>query len=204
MIRQCLYCEGLCSKGRGGLVSGDESPRSAHPSLGPPGRPSAAVTSRVLGHNPPHVPPPQAKREEIYLPPNDSLPVIMPSKIPIVKKRTKPFIRHQSDRYASVKQAWRKPKGIDNRVRRRFKGQLPMPSIGYGSNKKTRHLMPNGYKKFVVNNPGEVDLLLMHNTTFAAEIAHNVSARKRIEIIEKARILGVKVTNAAAKLRSEE
>jgi len=79
-----------------------------------------------------------------------------------------------------------------------------MPLIGYGSNKKTRHLMPNGYKKFVVNNPGEVDLLLMHNTTFAAEIAHNVSARKRIEIIEKARILGVKVTNAAAKLRSEE
>lgn len=64
--------------------------------------------------------------------------------------------------------------------------------------------MPNGYKKFVVNNPGEVGLLLMHNTTFAAEIAHNVSARKRIEIIEKARILGVKVTNSAAKLRSEE
>ncbi|MBW0545377.1 hypothetical protein O181_085092 [Austropuccinia psidii MF-1] len=126
------------------------------------------------------------------------------SKVPIVKKRTKPFIRHQSDRYKSVKPSWRKPKGIDNRVRRRFKGQLPMPSIGYGSNKKTRHLMPNGYKKFVVNNPGEVDLLLMHNNTFAAEIAHNVSAKKRIEIIEKARVLGVKVTNATGRLRSEE
>ncbi|KAH9453294.1 hypothetical protein Pst134EA_024176 [Puccinia striiformis f. sp. tritici] len=144
------------------------------------------------------------KCAELHPSSNDSPPTTMPSKIPIIKKRTKPFIRHQSDRYASVKQAWRKPKGIDNRVRRRFKGQLPMPSIGYGSNKKTRHLMPNGYKKFVVNNPGEVDLLLMHNTTFAAEIAHNVSARKRVEIIEKARILGVKVTNAAAKLRSEE
>lgn len=79
-----------------------------------------------------------------------------------------------------------------------------MPSIGYGSNKKTRHLMPNGLKKFVVNNADEVDLLLMHNSSFAAEIAHNVSARKRIQIIEKAKILGVKVTNAAAKLRSEE
>ncbi|KAG9302326.1 hypothetical protein G9A89_008818 [Geosiphon pyriformis] len=89
-------------------------------------------------------------------------------KIKIVKKRTKPFKRHQSDRYKS--ESWRKPKGIDNRVRRRFKGQLPMPKIGYGSNKKTRHLMPNGFKKFLVSNVKELELLLMHNRTYAAEI----------------------------------
>ncbi|KAH0838338.1 memo-like protein-domain-containing protein [Lanmaoa asiatica] len=128
----------------------------------------------------------------------------MAIKIPIIKKRTKSFKRHQSDRYHSVKEAWRKPKGIDNRVRRRFKGQLPMPKIGYGSNKKTRHLLPNGYKKFLVSNVKEIDILLMHNKSYAAEIAHNVSSRNRTLILERAKALGVKVTNPAARLRPAE
>ncbi|KAK9762303.1 60S ribosomal protein L32 [Basidiobolus ranarum] len=126
------------------------------------------------------------------------------NKVSIVKKRTKPFKRHQSDRYKTVKEAWRKPKGIDNRVRRRFKGQIPMPSIGYGSNKKTRNLMPNGFKKFVVSSVKELEVLLMHNRTYAAEIAHNVSSKNRISIVERAQQLNVKVTNANARLRTQE
>ncbi|KAL8708451.1 MAG: hypothetical protein Q9220_006675 [cf. Caloplaca sp. 1 TL-2023] len=116
---------------------------------------------------------------------------------------TKHFDRHQSDRFKCVAPNWRKPKGIDNRVRRRFKGQAAMPSIGYGSNKKTRHMMPSGHKAFLVNNPSDVDLLLMHNKTYAAEIAHAVSSRKRIEIVAKAKQLGVKVTNAKARVTTE-
>jgi len=79
-----------------------------------------------------------------------------------------------------------------------------MPKIGYGSNKKTRHLLPNGLKKLVVNNVKEVDLLLMHNKKFAAEIAHGVSSRNRITILTRAKALGIKVTNPTARLRSEE
>ncbi|TEB35254.1 hypothetical protein FA13DRAFT_1624993 [Coprinellus micaceus] len=126
--------------------------------------------------------------------------------IKIVKKRTNKFKRHQSDRYHGVKEAWRKPKGIDNRVRRRFKGQTAMPKVRLASYAipQTRHLLPNGLKKFVVNNVRELDILLMHNKTFAAEIAHNVSSRNRTTILERAKVLNIKVTNPAARLRSEE
>mmetsp|Transcript_19565 Transcript_19565/g.45748 ORF Transcript_19565/g.45748 Transcript_19565/m.45748 type:complete len:88 (-) Transcript_19565:37-300(-) len=34
----------------------------------------------------------------------------------IIKKRTKKFIRHQSDRFDRVSESWRRPKGIDSRV----------------------------------------------------------------------------------------
>ena len=44
-----------------------------------------------------------------------------------------------------LQESWRRPKGIDSRVRRKFKGcGVIMPNIGYGTNKKTRHTLPNG------------------------------------------------------------
>ncbi len=49
------------------------------------------------------------------------------------------------------------------RVRRKFKGAIPMANTGYGSNKKTRNLLPNGFYKFLVHNVEEMDMLLMHN-----------------------------------------
>merc|ERR1711976_169544 len=126
-------------------------------------------------------------------------------RVPIVKKRTKKFIRHQSDRKISVKESWRRPKGIDSRVRRKFRGcGINMPNIGYGSNKKTKHLLPNGFYKVVVSNVADLELLMMHNRIYCAELAHNVSTIKRKSIIERAQQLNIEVTNSAARLRSQE
>merc|ERR1712152_87423 len=118
--------------------------------------------------------------------------------------RTKRFIRHQSDRYDKVKQNWRKPKGIDNRVRRRFKGVYKMPNIGYGSAKNTRHMLPTGFRKVLVHNVAELEVLMMQNKKFCAEIAHGVSAKNRKTLVERAQQLCIRVTNANARLRSEE
>jgi len=121
-----------------------------------------------------------------------------------VHKRIKKFIRHQSDRYVKVKDNWRKPKGIDNRVRRRFKGQYLMPNIGYGTARKTRHMLPTGFLKVLVHNTKELEMLLMQNRKYCAEIAHGVSSKKRKAIVERAQELSIRVTNANARLRSED
>jgi len=122
----------------------------------------------------------------------------------IVKKRTKKFTRHQSDRYDKLKRNWRRPKGIDNRVRRKFKGMYKMPNIGYGSNAKTKHMMPTGFKKVLVNNLKELEVLMMQNKTYCAEIARGVSAKNRKVLVERATQLAIRVTNPNARIRSEE
>ncbi|XP_065216229.1 large ribosomal subunit protein eL32 [Planococcus citri] len=122
----------------------------------------------------------------------------------IVKKRTKKFIRHQSDRYVKIKENWRKPKGIDNRVRRRFKGQYLMPNVGYGSNAKTKHMLPNKFRKVLIHNVRELEILLMQNRKYCAEVAHGVSSKKRKAIVERAQQLSIRLTNGNARLRSEE
>lgn len=121
----------------------------------------------------------------------------------IVKKHRKQFKRHHSDRYMRVGESWRKPKGIDSPVRLQYRGNIVQPNVGYGSNKKTRYLMPSGHKAFLVKNLKDLDVLLMHTRSYAAEIAHNVSAKNRVEIVSKAKKMGVKVTNPKGRVSLE-
>lgn len=84
------------------------------------------------------------------------------AKIAIVKKTKGSFKRHHHDRYARLsRSSHRHQRGIDSCVRRRYRGKAAQPKIGYGSNKKTKHLMPNGYRRLVVSNSKDVELLLM-------------------------------------------
>lgn len=195
--------------------------------------------------------------------------------VPIVKKKTTAFKRHQSDRFMRVGESWRKPKGIDNAMRRRFSGRAAMPkvctprgilgqeedfgpgqggrneckawdcgNIGYdGYDERINTLTveffctdrlrqqqedpphdafrPQGFPRQQRPRPrppphAQQDLRRRVSTTgivsssadrnadrFCYRIAHAVSARKRIEIVSRAKQLGVKVTNGKAKITTE-
>ena len=49
-----------------------------------------------------------------------------------------------------------------------------------------------------------VSFVTLLTRTYCAEIAHNISTRKRKEIVERAAELDVVVTNKLARLRSQE
>ena len=116
-------------------------------------------------------------------------------------KRTQGFHRHHSDRYLRLGASWRRPRGIDSAPRRQFRSTTRLVKVGYKNNHKTRHVLKDGFKKFLIRNIDDVELLLMSNRQFCGEIAHNVGARKRIVICNRARELNVKITNHGARVR---
>lgn len=103
------------------------------------------------------------------------------------------FVRQESWRYIRLAENWRKPKGIDNKMRKQVSGVPPLVKVGYRGPKKARGLHPSGYKDKLIHNIRDLEKL--DPKTDAARIGHSVGRRKRIDIVNKADALGIKVFN---------
>jgi large subunit ribosomal protein L32e len=112
------------------------------------------------------------------------------------------FLRQESWRDVKFSESWRRPRGLDNKVRRKIKGWPAGPSTGYKGPKIARGLHPSGYREVIVYNTEEV--ATVDSSTQAIRIAHTVSKRKRILIIAEAEKLQVKVLNASVDEETSE
>lgn len=110
----------------------------------------------------------------------------------IAEKRPE-FVRQESWRYKRIKPSWRRPRGIDNKMRVELKGWPRRVKVGYRGPKLVRGLHPSGYREVLVHNVKELEKL--NPEIEAARIAHTVGAKKRGEILKRAKELGIKVLN---------
>ena len=103
------------------------------------------------------------------------------------------FVRQESWRYDKLKPSWRKPKGIDNKMRLQVAGFPPLVKVGYRTPKAARGLHPSGMMEKLVHNVAELDGI--DSRVFAVRIARTVGARKRQAIHDKSVKLGLKILN---------
>jgi large subunit ribosomal protein L32e len=103
------------------------------------------------------------------------------------------FIRQESWRDSKFSESWRRPRGLDNKIRQKVKGWPAGPSTGYKGPKIARGLHPSGYREVIVYNAE--DVATVDPNTQAIRIAHTVGKRKRVLIIAEAEKLQVKVLN---------
>jgi len=109
-------------------------------------------------------------------------------------KNKKPkFVRAESWKYDRFSVSWRRPRGLDNKIRRKIKGWPAGVSVGYKGPKIARGLHPSGYREVLVNNVP--DLTKVDPNTQAIRIAHTVGKRKRALIIAEAKKLNIKILN---------
>jgi large subunit ribosomal protein L32e len=112
------------------------------------------------------------------------------------------FRRQESWRYKRVGDTWRRPHGIDSKMRKKVKGWPPSPCPGYRSPKKTRGLHPSGFvetRVHSVEDLGGIDPELQ-----AIRIARTVGGRKRVDILALAEEKGIHVLNPRTIREPEE
>jgi large subunit ribosomal protein L32e len=104
-----------------------------------------------------------------------------------------PFNRQEWFRYQRLGRKWRAPQGIQSKMRRHWGTHADVVSIGYRGPKAARGLHPSGFAEVLIHNAAGLEGI--DPARQAVRIAGSVGARKRREIQDGAKKLGIRVLN---------
>src|SRR3989344_6741327 len=111
-----------------------------------------------------------------------------------MRKRIPVFKRQNVDQKKRVGQAWRKPRGIDNKLRIKEGGYGYLPKIGYRTDRKDRGLHPSGFREVFVSSLKDL-LEAGKQKNIVVRVSAGVGRKKRLVFAAEARKLKLRLLN---------
>lgn len=110
-----------------------------------------------------------------------------------MKSKKPDFIRQDIRKKARLKIKWRKPRGLDSKIRRKLSGRAKPVSQGYRSPRKVRGLHQSGLRQFIIRAVKDIDKLSPKE--YCLIISSSLGKRKRVEVLKKAGEKDFRVVN---------
>lgn len=110
-----------------------------------------------------------------------------------IKGKKPYFIRQDAHKHKRLGKKWRKPKGIQSKMRLKLRGYRKSVSKGYKSPKEIRYCDKLGFEKKLISSIK--DLKTIDSKIQGIIIAGNIGLKKRIDIIKEARKQSIKILN---------
>lgn len=110
----------------------------------------------------------------------------------IMKAKKPKFVRQDAHKKVRLAEGWRRPKGLQSKVKDQKKGHYRRISVGFGSPAKVRGASRDGFMPVMVSNVSELKKI---GPDQAAVIPRGVGQKKRAEIVKRADELSIKILN---------
>jgi len=109
------------------------------------------------------------------------------------KSRKTKFERYGWRSKKKLSKSWRRPRGLDNKLREHIAAKGAWVNVGYRRKRDERGLHPSGFREVLVYNPRELANLMPDEVV--VRIASGVGGRKREQIESEAASIGLRVLN---------
>jgi len=110
-----------------------------------------------------------------------------------LRKKLPKFRRQESWKYAKLSESWRRPKGLDNKMRKDIKGVPPRVKVGYRTPRDIRGLHPSGLRPLIVSDVEQLERL--KGQDLIVVISSRVGRRTKRAMTDKAKSLGLRIAN---------